>query len=62
MPEFKKPIMKVLAPSMLRTLLMCMHETYMDCPHYEQLMYLGDTRIQMLITYALSDDTRIIRQ
>ena len=47
---------------MLRTLEKCMHETYMDCPHYEQLMYLGDTRIQMLVCYAISSDTRLAEQ
>ncbi|OCT16766.1 hypothetical protein A8709_08885 [Paenibacillus pectinilyticus] len=26
-----------------RTLQMCAHETYMDCPYWEQLMYVGDT-------------------
>ena len=41
------------------TWLACAHETYMDCPHYEQLMYLGDTRVQALITYALSPDARL---
>lgn len=33
-----------------RTLEMCSHDTFMDCPYYEQLMYVGDTRIQALIT------------
>jgi len=42
-----------------RTLAMCMHETYMDCPYYEQLMYVGDTRLQVLLTYVLSADERL---
>ncbi len=29
-----------------RTARLCAHETYMDCPYYEQLQYVGDTRIQ----------------
>ncbi len=41
-----------------RTLEMCLHETYVDCPYYEQLMYVGDTRLQCLLTYALTTDTR----
>lgn len=40
----------------------CAHETYMDCPHYEQLMYVGDTRVQALLTYALSPDARLPRR
>ncbi len=40
-------------PLMVRTLQMCSHETYFDCPYYEQLMYVGDTRLQVLVTYML---------
>jgi len=43
----------------LRTLQMCSHDTFMDCPYYERLMYIGDTRLQMLLTYAVSRDTRL---
>lgn len=39
---------------------LCTWETYTDCPYYEQLQYLGDTRIQMLLTlYNVGDDTFI---
>ena len=31
-------------------------ETYMDTPYYEQLQYVGDTRIQALISLYVSDD------
>jgi alpha-L-rhamnosidase len=40
---------------------MCAHETYMDCPYWEQLMYVGDTRLQALITYTLTRDDRLPR-
>lgn len=46
----------------LRGLQMCAHEHYMDCPYYEQLMYVGDTRIEALLTYALTDDDRLPRR
>jgi alpha-L-rhamnosidase len=45
----------------VRSLQMCAHETYMDCPYWEQLMYAGDTRLQSLITYTLTGDDRLPR-
>jgi len=45
-----------------RSLQMCMHETYMDCPYYEQLMYSGDGRLEALTNYALSRDGRLARK
>jgi hypothetical protein len=49
-------------PIGLRGLQMCAHETYMDCPYYEQLMYVGDTRLECLVTYALNSDDRLPRK
>jgi hypothetical protein len=46
----------------LRTLMACSHETYVDCPYYEQLMYVGDARLEVLATYALSRDERLPRK
>ncbi len=45
-----------------RTASLDAHETYMDTPYYEQLQYIGDTRIQALISYAVTGDDRLARQ
>ncbi len=45
----------------LRGLQNCIHETFMDCPYFEQQMYPGDTRVQMLILNAVSGDPRQVR-
>lgn len=45
-----------------RTARLCAHETYFDCPYYEQLQYVGDTRIQSLISLYVSGDDRLMRK
>jgi len=50
------------APIMWRTLQMCAHETYMDCPYYEQLQYGGDTRTEILTTFACTRDRALPRK
>jgi alpha-L-rhamnosidase len=47
---------------LLRTLQVNAHETFMDCPYYEQLNYTGDTLIDCLITYTITRDIRLVRK
>ena len=44
-----------------RTARLCAHETYMDCPFYEQLQYAGDARIQMLVSLYTAGDRSLMR-
>ena len=44
-----------------RTARLCANETYFDCPYYEQLQYVGDTRIQALISLYVAGDDRLVR-
>jgi hypothetical protein len=45
----------------VRTADRCAGETYFDCPYYEQLQYVGDSRIQALIGYYLGRDRGLQR-
>jgi alpha-L-rhamnosidase len=45
-----------------RTARLDAHDTYMDTPYWERLQYIGDTRIQALISYAVAGDDRLARQ
>ncbi len=43
----------------LRTLKCCLHETFEDCPYYEQLQYTMDSRLEILFMYRVSADVRL---
>ena len=45
-----------------RTVQLAAHETYVDAPYWEQLQYVGDTRVDALLSYALANDDRLARQ
>ncbi len=45
-----------------RTARLCAHTTYMDTPYWERLQYVGDTRIEALISEVSSGDGRLARQ
>jgi hypothetical protein len=51
-----------LPPFLWASLRACSHETYMDCPYYERLMYVGDTRLEALTTFTGTRDARLPRK
>jgi alpha-L-rhamnosidase len=44
-----------------RTARLCAVDSYLDCPYYEQLQYIGDGRIQGIISYFNAGDDRLIK-
>lgn len=60
--ETSDPVMASIWKVGVRTARMNAHETYSDCPYYEQLQYIGDTRIQALVSYVSFGDDRLARQ
>lgn len=44
------------------TLQLCSHETYEDCPYYEQLNYILDTRNEALCSLAMAGETQLPRR
>ncbi len=41
------------------TLECCTHETYADCPYYEQQQYVGDARFEAVYAWKLSNDSKM---
>ncbi len=47
-------------PKLQRTVELCTFDVTVDCPFYEQLMYVGDTRVENLIIAAMTGDDRLL--
>lgn len=46
----------------IHTMRLCSHETFEDCPHYEQMQYAGDTMITSKLAMLATGDHRLSRQ
>lgn len=51
-----------IVPILVRGIQCTANETYFDGPHWEEIMYLGDTRLEALCTYVMSCDDRLPRK
>ena len=60
--ESSDPELKAIWDIAWHTALCCAHEHYEDCPFYEQLQYVSDTRLQILISYYVAGDDSLARQ
>ena len=59
--ECDDPLVGRIQPLCARSLEMCLHETFVDCPYYEQQMYPGDTRVQSLVAGLFDVEDRVVR-
>ena len=56
---FDRHALENIQPMMRRVMQSCMHETFMDCPYFEQLMYVGDCRTECLTAYIMMRDAAL---
>lgn len=59
LPVFEDRRMNRLLEHSWNTLQACSFETLMDCPYYEQLQYISDSRFDLLALYEHCDDLRL---
>ncbi|MBQ7667333.1 MAG: hypothetical protein IJS46_04985 [Kiritimatiellae bacterium] len=56
--EADEPFLAKMQTVCERSLQMCMHEMFFDCPYYEQQMYPGDSRVQYLVATLFGETGR----
>ncbi len=57
-----RPVLGDIYETAWHTQRLCAGETFFDCPYYEQMQYVGDTRVQGLVTFYGSGDTVLWRK
>lgn len=60
--ECSDPRLEAIWRVALHTMRLCSHETFEDCPYYEQMQYAGDTMITSKIAMLAAGDYRLTRQ
>ena len=57
-----EPALPALLPLLVRGMQACAHETFFDCPYFEQMQYVGDLRLEALTQYVMTRDDRLTRK
>jgi len=60
--EVGDPFVQALWDRGMRTMDLCCHETFEDCPYYEQLQYAGDSAITSQLALIARGENRLTRQ
>jgi alpha-L-rhamnosidase len=56
------PELEAVSPLLVRGMQACAHETFFDCPYFEQMQYVGDLRLEALTQYVMTRDDRLTRK
>ncbi len=56
------PVIDGSLPFLVRGMQACSHETFVDCPYFEQMQYVGDVRTESLCSYVMTRDDRLVRK
>lgn len=59
--KVNSPLIKKIFNTGIHTTRLCSHETFVDCPYYEESQFEGDTRIEALVSYFNFGDSRLGR-
>ncbi|HUL78600.1 MAG TPA: alpha-L-rhamnosidase C-terminal domain-containing protein [Vicinamibacteria bacterium] len=57
-----EPELEAFEPMLVRGMQACAHETFFDCPYFEQMQYVGDLRLEALTQYVMTRDDRLTRK
>ncbi len=56
------PMLEQIHATSVHTLKLCVHETFVDCPYYEQLQYIGDSALNAQVVMLLGGAYPLVKQ
>lgn len=57
--ECSDPSLQPIVEAAFRTMRLCAHDHFEDCPYFERLQYAGDTGLQAWLSYLVTGDLRL---